>query len=41
MKQILESLDIAEDIKTELSESFDKAVLIEAVKLAESKEEEY
>jgi len=41
MKQILESLDIAEEIKTELSESFDKAVLAEAVKLAESKEAEY
>ena len=41
MKQILESLDIAEEIKTELSESFDKAVLVEAVKLAESKEADY
>jgi len=41
MKEILESLDIAEEIKAELSESFDKAVLAEAVKLAESKEAEY
>ena len=41
MKQILESLDISEEIKEELSESFDAAVLVEAVKLAESKEEAY
>ena len=41
MKQILESLDIAEEVKTELSESFDRAVLTGAVKLAESKEAEY
>jgi len=41
MKQILESLDLAEEVKIELSESFDKAVLVEAVKLAESKEEAY
>jgi len=41
MKQILESLDISTEIKNELSESFDKAVLVEAVKLAESKEEAY
>jgi len=41
MKQILESLDIAEEIKEELSESFEAAILVEAVKLAESKEAEY
>jgi len=41
MKQILENLDLAEEIKEELSESFDAAVLVEAVKLAESKEEAY
>ena len=41
MKQILESLNISTEIKNELSESFDKAVLVEAVKLAESKEEVY
>jgi len=41
MKQILEKLDLAEEIKEELSESFDAAVLAEAVKLAESKEEAY
>jgi len=41
MKQILESLDLAEEIKVELQESFDKAVLAEAVLLAESKEEQY
>jgi len=41
MKQILESLDIAEEIKAELSESFEAAVTTEAVKLAESKEAEY
>ena len=41
MKQILESLDLAEEIKVELSESFDAAVLVEAKMLAESKEEEY
>jgi len=41
MKQILENLDIAEEIKEELSESFDAAVLVEAVKLAEGKEAEY
>jgi len=41
MKQILESLDISKEIKEELSESFDAAVLVEAVKLAESKEEAY
>jgi hypothetical protein len=41
MKQILESLDLAEEIKEELSDSFDAAVLVEAVKLAESKEEAY
>jgi len=41
MKQILENLELDEEIKTELSESFDKAVLVEAVKLAETKEEAY
>lgn len=41
MKQILESLDLAEEIKVELSESFDTAVLAEAKTLAESKEEAY
>lgn len=41
MKQILENLDLSEEVKAELSESFDKAVLVEAVKLAESKEEAY
>lgn len=41
MKEILEGLNIAEEIKTELSESFDTAVTAEAVKLAESKEEAY
>lgn len=38
---LFESLDIPEDTKLALSESFDKAVLVEAVKLAESKEDEY
>ena len=41
MKQILESLEIAEETKVALQESFDKAVAVEAVKLAESKEEAY
>jgi len=41
MKEILESLEIAEEVKTELVESFDKAVIAEATKLAESKEEAY
>ena len=41
MKQILENLEIAEEVKTELVESFDKAVLVEAIILAESKEEAY
>ena len=38
---LFESLDLAEDIKAELSESFDNAVLAEAKALAESKEEAY
>lgn len=41
MKQILENLNLAEEIKVELSESFDAAVLAEAKTLAESKEAEY
>ena len=41
MEQILENLDIAQETKVELQESFDAAVLTEAVKLAESKEAEY
>jgi hypothetical protein len=41
MKQILESLELADEVKSELLESFDAAVLAEAVKLAESKEEAY
>ena len=41
MTQILENLDLSEELKSELTESFDKAVLVEAVKLAESKEAEY
>jgi hypothetical protein len=41
MKQILENLDLSEEIKTELTESFDAAVLAEATKLVESKEAEY
>jgi len=41
MKQILEKLDLAEEIKEELSESFDAAVLVEAIKLAESREDAY
>jgi len=41
MKQILENLDLTEEIKVELSESFDAAVLAEAKTLAESKEAEY
>jgi hypothetical protein len=41
MKQILESLDLAEEIKAELTESFEAAVKSEAVALAESKEAEY
>jgi len=41
MEQILENLGLADDTKIALTESFDKAVLAEAVKLAESKEEAY
>lgn len=41
MKEILENLDLSEEVKTELTESFDAAVLVEALKLAESKEAEY
>jgi len=41
MKQILESLEVAEETKVALQESFDAAVLKEAVILAESKEEAY
>ena len=41
MEQILENLNISEEIKSELTESFDKAVIVEATKLAESKEESY
>jgi hypothetical protein len=41
MKQILESLEVAEETKIALQESFDAAVLKEAVVLAESKEEAY
>ena len=41
MKQILESLEIADETKVALQESFDAAVLKEAVVLAESKEDAY
>ena len=41
MKQILENLELAEETKVALQESFDKKVLAEAVILAESKEAEY
>jgi hypothetical protein len=41
MEQILESLELADETKIALQESFDAAVLTEAVKLAESKEAEY
>lgn len=41
MKQILENLELAEETKVELQEAFDASVLVEAVKLAESKEEAY
>jgi len=41
MEQLWESLDISEETKSLLQESFDSAVLTEAVKLAESKENEY
>ena len=41
MEQILESLQVSEEIKNQLVESFDKAVFKEAIKLAESKESEY
>jgi len=41
MTQILENLDLSDELKSELTESFDKAVLVEAVKLAESKEDAY
>ncbi len=41
MEQILEKLDVADETKVALQESFDAAVLTEAVRLAESKEEEY
>jgi hypothetical protein len=41
MEQILENLGLSDDTKIALTESFDKAVLVEAVKLAESKEEAY
>ena len=38
---LFESLEIAEETKVALQESFDAAVLVEAVTLAESKEEAY
>ena len=41
MTQILENLEIAEETKVQLQESFDAAVLVKAAKLAESKEEAY
>jgi hypothetical protein len=41
MKEILESLDLSEDLKNELSESFDKALLVETLKIADAKQEEY
>lgn len=41
MKQILENLEIAEDTKKALVESFDIAVKAEATKIAESKEAGY
>ena len=41
MEQLWESLEVSEETKSLLKESFDSAVLTEAVKLAESKEAEY
>jgi hypothetical protein len=41
MKQILENLELSEEIKAELTESFDEAVQAEALALVESKEDEY
>jgi len=41
MTQILENLDLSDELKAELVESFDAAVLNEALKLSESKEAEY
>lgn len=41
MKQILENLELAEETKVAIQESFDTKVLAEAVILAESKEAEY
>lgn len=41
MKQILEKLELTEEKTVELQEAFDSAVLVEATKLAESKEEDY
>ena len=41
MEEILNKLNLDEDIKTELLESFNNAVLVEATKLAEEKSNEY
>jgi len=41
MKELLESLEVSEDVKSILTESFDKAVQSEVTKLVESKEAEY
>jgi len=41
MKQILENLDLTEETKVELQESFDAAIEVEAKKLVESKEAKY
>lgn len=41
MKQILENLNLDESTKLELQKSFDAAVLVEALTIAESKEDAY
>jgi len=41
MNQIFESLDLSEEVKSDLQEAFDAAVLVEALELAKSKEEAY
>ena len=41
MKQLFERLDVTNETKAELQKAFDSAVLVEATKLARSKEAEY